>query len=186
MKKDNAILEQLRKSSMKSLGEMEYLMIKEEVAKKGIKGLTGYAKSIVTKAMREQAIVMEKASKLKNGDMVSWNSSGGQAQGRIEHIMREGVLGIPESSFKVNATEDDPAVLIRIFKDGEETETLVGHKASTLRRVSKHLGNQHDQKAHGTWNSFDEDDSEGENDIEPKNNRQKKPLKDDSEGEYGD
>lgn len=72
---------------------------------------------------------------LKIGDFVSWDSSGGTARGQIEHIMRDGVLGIPDSSFSITATEDDPAALIRIWKDGEPTETLVGHKFSELRKI---------------------------------------------------
>lgn len=79
---------------------------------------------------------MEKASKVKNGDMVSWNSSGGRATGRVEHVMRSGTLGIPGSEFSINATEEDPAVLIRIYRDGKPTETLVGHKMSTLQVVN--------------------------------------------------
>jgi hypothetical protein len=71
---------------------------------------------------------------IKTGDMVGWNSSGGHAMGRVEHIMRDGVLGIPNSKFKINATKEDPAVLVRIYRNGEETETLVGHKMSTLKK----------------------------------------------------
>lgn len=73
---------------------------------------------------------------LEIGDFVSWNSSGGIARGQIEHIMREGVLGIPDSSFSINATEDDPAALIRVWRDDEPTETLVGHKFSELRKIN--------------------------------------------------
>jgi hypothetical protein len=73
------------------------------------------------------------------GDFVEWDSSGGTARGRIEHVMREGVLGIPGTDFSITAEEDDPAILIRIYqevRDGwEATETLVGHKASTLRAI---------------------------------------------------
>jgi hypothetical protein len=79
---------------------------------------------------------MEKASKVKNGDMVSWNSSGGRATGRVEHVMRSGTLGIPGTEFSIDASEEDPAVLIRIYRDGKPTETLVGHKMSTLEVVS--------------------------------------------------
>lgn len=74
---------------------------------------------------------------MKTGDYVKWNSSGGVAKGRIEHIMTEGVLGVPGSSFSINASKDDPAALIRIYRDGKETETLVGHKVSTLTKISK-------------------------------------------------
>jgi HK97 family phage major capsid protein/HK97 family phage prohead protease len=76
---------------------------------------------------------------LKLGDFVSWNSSGGRARGRIEHIMTEGTLGIPDSDFSIEATEDDPAALIRIYRDTDEgwvgTDTLVGHKFSTLTKI---------------------------------------------------
>lgn len=80
---------------------------------------------------------MEKASSVKVGDMVSWNSSGGRATGRVEHVMREGTLGIPNSEFSIEATPDNPAVLIRIYRDGKPTETMVGHKMDTLTVVSK-------------------------------------------------
>jgi len=73
------------------------------------------------------------------GSFVSWDSSGGTARGRIEHVMREGVLGIPGTDFSITAEDGDPAILIRIyeeFRDGwRATETLVGHKASTLTAI---------------------------------------------------
>jgi uncharacterized protein len=73
------------------------------------------------------------------GSFVSWDSSGGTARGRIEHVMREGVLGIPDTDFSITAEEDDPAILIRVYeevRDGwQATETLVGHKASTLTAI---------------------------------------------------
>lgn len=137
------------------------------------------------------AVDFEKAKSVKNGDMVSWQSSGGTARGKVEHIMREGVLGVPNSKFSIKAEKDDPAVLIRIYKDGEETETLVGHKMSTLKKnseVAKH-GN-HDQGSHGAWanGKYNPDDSEGEDAPEPKNYGPTKTdrmgRKDDSEGEF--
>ncbi|HEY7823040.1 MAG TPA: DUF2945 domain-containing protein, partial [Acidimicrobiia bacterium] len=76
---------------------------------------------------------------IREGSFVSWNSSGGRARGQVEHVMTEGILGIPDSEFQINAEPDDPAVLIRIwreFADGwQATETLVGHKMSTLTRI---------------------------------------------------
>ena len=83
--------------------------------------------------------VMEEESREKVGDFVEWDSSGGTARGRIEHIMEEGVLGIPGTDFSVTAEEGDPAVLIRIYEEVENgykaTETLVGHKMSELRYI---------------------------------------------------
>ena len=72
---------------------------------------------------------------LKEGDFVSWNSSGGRARGRIEHVMREGTLGVPGTEFSIDASEEDPAALIRIYRDGEATETMVGHRFSTLSKI---------------------------------------------------
>jgi HK97 family phage prohead protease len=73
------------------------------------------------------------------GDFVEWDSAGGTARGRIEHVMTEGVLGIPDTNFSINAEEGDPAILIRVYRevrDGyEPTETLVGHKSSELRAI---------------------------------------------------
>jgi hypothetical protein len=113
-------------------------------------------------------MVAEKES-IKTGDMVSWNSSGGAAQGRVEHIMRDGVLGIPNSKFKINASKEDPAVLIRIYQNGEETETLVGHKMSTLRKnFTKHLNGQHDQSTHAPHVSQGGPDEHRGSDDDPK------------------
>lgn len=76
---------------------------------------------------------------IREGSFVAWNSSGGTARGRVEYVMTEGSLGVPDSDFSINAEPDDPAVLIRVWRetaDGwDETETLVGHKMSTLDRI---------------------------------------------------
>jgi HK97 family phage prohead protease len=70
------------------------------------------------------------------GSFVSWDSSGGTARGKIERVVREGALNVPETDFTINAEEDDPAVLIRLYRELRDgyvaTDTLVGHKASTL------------------------------------------------------
>jgi len=81
--------------------------------------------------------LLEKAYKPKVGDMVEWNSSGGKVRGKIEHVMTEGTLGVPNTEFSIKATKENPAALIRIYRDGEPTETLVGHKASTLKKTAK-------------------------------------------------
>jgi len=77
---------------------------------------------------------------LSEGDFVEWDSSGGTARGRIEHVMREGTLGVPDTEFSIDASAEDPAALIRIYREGDEgweaTETLVGHKFSTLTKIA--------------------------------------------------
>ena len=76
---------------------------------------------------------------LSVGDFVSWNSSGGRARGRIVRIVRDGNINVPGSDFNIEGTEDDPAALIRIFREQEDgwqaTDVLVGHKFSTLTKI---------------------------------------------------
>jgi len=72
---------------------------------------------------------------LKVGDFVEWDSSGGTARGRITRIATSGVIEVPDSSFTINADEEDPAALIRVYRDGEETDTVVGHRFSELRKI---------------------------------------------------
>jgi hypothetical protein len=90
-------------------------------------------------AMMVNGEEVEEEARENVGDFVEWDSSGGTARGRIEHIMEEGVLGIPGTEFSITAEEGDPAVLIRVyeeFRDGwRATETLVGHKMSELRYI---------------------------------------------------
>ena len=67
------------------------------------------------------------------GSMVSWNSSGGTATGKIVRIIRNGKYNVPNSDFAVSGTPEDPAAVIRVYRDGKPTDTLVGHKLGTLR-----------------------------------------------------
>jgi excinuclease UvrABC nuclease subunit len=76
-----------------------------------------------------------KAKGLKVGDFVSWDSSGGRAQGKIVRVVRDGKINVPDSSFTIAGTEDDPAALIQLYRDGERTDRQVGHKLSTLNLI---------------------------------------------------
>jgi HK97 family phage major capsid protein/HK97 family phage prohead protease len=77
---------------------------------------------------------------LNEGDFVQWDSSGGTARGRIEEVMREGGLDVPDTELTIEASAEDPAALIRIYSEGDEgweaTETMVGHKFSTLTKIA--------------------------------------------------
>lgn len=83
---------------------------------------------------------ISKADSVKVGDFVSWGSSGGTARGKVTRIARSGSINVPDSDFTINAEEGDPAVLITVYRKGadgwEATDTKVGHKMSTLRRIS--------------------------------------------------
>ncbi len=67
------------------------------------------------------------------GSMVSWNSSGGRATGKIRRIIRSGTYNVPNSDFTLNASEDDPVAVITLYRDGKPTDVTVGHKLKTLR-----------------------------------------------------
>jgi hypothetical protein len=76
---------------------------------------------------------MGKADSVRVGQMVSWNSSGGRATGRVTRIIRSGKVSVPGSSFSITGTPEDPAALIRVYRNGKPTDTIVGHKVKTLR-----------------------------------------------------
>jgi len=73
------------------------------------------------------------------GDYVSWDSSGGRARGRIDHVMAYGTLDIPGTDFTIEASEEDPAALITVYEEfsggWRATETQVGHKVATLTKI---------------------------------------------------
>jgi len=73
------------------------------------------------------------------GSFVSWDASGGTARGKVEKVVREGALNVPDSEFTINAEEGDPAVLIQVYRELRDgylpTDTMVGHKASELRAI---------------------------------------------------
>lgn len=72
-------------------------------------------------------------SSLTTGDLVKWSSSGGEAQGKIKKIIKDGeVPGIP---VKVTGTKEDPAAQIEVYKDGKPSGVLVGHKLSSLVKI---------------------------------------------------
>ncbi len=73
---------------------------------------------------------------LKTGDFVSWSSSGGAARGRISRVERDGKIDVPDSSFTITGTAEDPAALITLYRDGEPTDRKVGHKFSTLTKIA--------------------------------------------------
>lgn len=106
-----------------------------------------------------------KAESLSVGDFVSWGSSGGTARGKVERIARSGSINVPDSDFTINAEEGDPAVLIRVYRRGsdgwEASDTRVGHKMSTLRRISS-LDKMQDED----WDDdMDDDDDDMDDDV---------------------
>lgn len=95
------------------------------------------AKAVIMKAASDQKGYKEDDKAKKSfsvGDMVQWSSSGGTARGKIERIVRDGKIDVPDSDFTVNGSEDNPAVLIRLVDDeGKPRDQRVGHRMNTLR-----------------------------------------------------
>ena len=114
--------------------------------------------------------ISEKAApdELKVGDYVSWNSSGGRARGLIEKVERNGTIDIPDSSFTVDGTADDPAALICIYRPAPsgggyvKTDKLVGHKFSTLTKIEDlPLNEEYNENKYG----YDDDDKKNDEEI---------------------
>lgn len=103
-----------------------------------------YSPNILERAIEEEVTDRAEPGEVSVGDFVEWDSSGGMARGRIEEIVLEGTITVPDTDFQITAEEEDPAALIRIFReeetdDGAEwmaTETIVGHKLSTLTKIA--------------------------------------------------
>ena len=65
------------------------------------------------------------------GDIVALADGRG---GRVEHIMIGGTLGVPGSDFAIVGTATNPAVQVRIYENGEETEAVINIRFSEIVR----------------------------------------------------
>ena len=143
-----ARVDRVSKKKDASTGEDTYVIDSVKLMEASVVGIPANQRSYLQNALKslkaaeqsgELVVNHKAATDLSEGDFVSWGSSGGTARGRIEHVMREGTLGVPDSDFKIEATPEDPAALIRIWAgsedEWEETDKLVGHKCSTLRKI---------------------------------------------------
>jgi hypothetical protein len=57
--------------------------------------------------------------------------------GTVEHVMTDGYFGVPGSKFYTQVSADNPAVLIRIWLDGEESEFMVGRMANEVEKKTE-------------------------------------------------
>ena len=59
--------------------------------------------------------------------------------GQVEYVMTDGMFGIPGSEYAIEASMEDPAVLVRHFEEEDgvwEAEMILsGHKASMLVKI---------------------------------------------------
>jgi HK97 family phage prohead protease len=79
---------------------------------------------------------------LNVGDFVRWDAGPGFAQGEIVEIQTEGEMNVPGADFSLEASEEDPAALIRIYRPVDESEEIwrpvdefAGHRFSTLTQI---------------------------------------------------
>jgi hypothetical protein len=92
---------------------------------------------------QEQEEQRAEPGELSVGDHVAWGSSGGRAHGVIKKVVRDGEIDVPDSSFTIKGTPDDPAALIALHDDNmEETGKMVGHKFSTLSKAKRSYENE--------------------------------------------
>lgn len=98
----------------------------------GASGIMGEVPAFIDQMPDQRA----EAGSLAVGDFVSWNSSGGTARGKITKIKKDGSIDVPDSSFAVKGTADNPAVLIRVYDEDGPTDRLVGHRAETLKKIA--------------------------------------------------
>lgn len=85
--------------------------------------------------------VRAEPDELSVGDFVSWNSSGGEAYGKIQRIERDGSIDVPDTDFTINGDPEDPAALIEVYREGEEgyegSGIMAGHRFSTLTKTDE-------------------------------------------------
>jgi hypothetical protein len=74
---------------------------------------------------------------ISEGDRVMFMLDGSTTFGRVEYVMRDGSYAYPGSKFFFEVDENDPAVLIRIWKDGTETNLLTGLPFSQIRIIKE-------------------------------------------------
>jgi hypothetical protein len=71
---------------------------------------------------RSEGNIGKSMPNLKEGDF-AMTAHGGDEEfhvGQVVHVMREGMLGVPGGEYTLEATADNPAVLIQIFEQEEE------------------------------------------------------------------
>jgi HK97 family phage prohead protease len=76
------------------------------------------------------------ADEIADGVFATWDYDAQAMIGRVEHVMTDGVLGVPDSRYSLTATAEDPAILLRIFTETDEgwdeTPNLMGALASQV------------------------------------------------------
>lgn len=76
------------------------------------------------------------AGEIAEGDYVSFVYEGEAGVGRVEYVMTEGTFGAEDSEYAIDASEEEPVALIRLYESTEggfeETELLMGFRIEAL------------------------------------------------------
>jgi len=103
---------------------------------------------------------------VKEGDMVMAPHEEEMYVGRVVHVMTEGMLGMPGSEYSLEASPEEPAILIQLFEmeegELEETEYFVGAKAKDV-MILPNMEN--DEEMDKSMSSGSSDDEEDEDDV---------------------
>lgn len=86
--------------------------------------------------------------------------------GSVEHVMYDGYFGVPGSKFYSPASVENPAVLIRIWIDDEETEFMTGRMSDEVAKVGE-LEDQEDDLddiEDDTYSSYDNNEDDEKKD----------------------
>ena len=106
---------------------------------------------------------------VKEGDMVMAPHEEEMYVGRVVHVMTEGMLGTPGSEYALEASAEEPAILIQLFEmeegELEETEYFVGAKAADVMILPDMMSDDEmDKSVSGNSSNNDEEDEE-EDDV---------------------
>jgi len=101
---------------------------------------------------------------VKEGDMVMAPHEEEMYVGRVVHVMTDGMLGMPGSEYSLEASAEEPAILIQLFEmeegELEETEYFVGAKAKDIMILPAMENDEEMDKSMSSKSSDDEEDKD--------------------------
>jgi hypothetical protein len=94
---------------------------------------------------------------LKEGDFVVTSDDDDIIAGRVEHVMTEGMFGLPDSEYAIEASAEEPAILLRKFEQEEEsglweeTQWLIGKPAKMCTPIQMLPLEEEESMSKGYW-----------------------------------
>lgn len=111
-----------------------------------------------TELMNVRSLLGNRKAEPGELDEGSWVEWAGDGYGRVEHVMTEGTFGVEGDPLSLEATEDDPLAMVRVYEeaeaDGEEryvaTEMFLGFRFSELTVSEQKSGSREKRGARST------------------------------------